>query len=71
MEYIPSFNNDNADEHYDNKATNTNQVGDYNCCITLNIQQLTKSFNAALLRCCKQTKFHDNSPTIQLTNDNH
>jgi len=53
MESIPSLNDDNADEHYDHKATNTNEVGSYNCCITFYIQQLAKCFDAALLRSCK------------------
>jgi len=56
MQCIPSFNNDNGDAHHDDKATNANQIDDYDCRITFNIQQLTESFHTALPRCCNNIR---------------
>jgi len=55
MRHIPSLNDDNADKHYDDKATDTDQIDGHDCSITLNVQQLTKSFHAALPRSCKHS----------------
>jgi len=38
---VPSFNNNNGDEHNDDKAANAHQIGCYDCSITFNVQQPT------------------------------
>ena len=52
MQCTPPFNNDNCDEHYDHKATNTDQIGGHDGCVTFNIEQLTKCFHTALPGFC-------------------